>query len=68
MFLVIDKSKIFSYIVAICTVIILFVAATGLNNMSSENSVMTSINITNVNQVNNINMINSIATNNSVNN
>ncbi len=68
MFLVIDKSKIFSYIVAICTVIILFVAATGLNNMSSENSVMTSTNITNVNQVNNINMINSIATNNSVNN
>lgn len=38
MFFVIDKSKIFSYVVAICTVIVLFVAA-GFNE-SSENSVL----------------------------
>ena len=37
MFFVIDKSKIFSYVIAICTVVILFVAATGLNNINSEN-------------------------------
>ena len=34
MFFVIDKSKILSYVIAICTVVILFVAATGLNNNS----------------------------------
>ena len=39
MFFVIDKSKIFSYVVAICTVIVLFVAASGFNE-SSENSVL----------------------------
>ena len=39
MFFVIDKSKIFSYVVAICTVIVLFVAAAGFNE-SSENSVL----------------------------
>ena len=36
MFFVIDKSKIISYAVAICTVVILFIAAAGLNS-SVEN-------------------------------
>lgn len=54
MFFVIDKSKIFSYVVAICTVIILFVAAAGLNNVSSDNSVMTSTNIVNANEINDV--------------
>lgn len=58
MFFVIDKSKIFSYVVAICTVIVLFVAA-GFNE-SSENSVLStaanaiSSNDTNNNITNNI--------------
>ena len=53
MFFVIDKSKIFSYVIAICTVVILFVAAVGLNNMSSsENSVTTSTNSINSNTLN----------------
>ena len=39
MFFVIDKSKIFSYVVAIWKVIDLFVAAAGFNE-SSENSVL----------------------------
>ena len=53
MFFVIDKSKIFSYVIAICTVVILFVAAAGLNNMSSsENSVTTSTNSINSNTLN----------------
>lgn len=54
MFFVIDKSKIFSYVIAICTVVILFVAAAGLNNISADNSVMTSTNIVNANEVNNV--------------
>ena len=59
MFFVIDKSKIFSYVVAICTVIVLFVAAAGFNE-SSENSVLStaanaiSSNDTNNNLTNNI--------------
>ena len=55
MFFVIDKSKFFSYVIAICTVVILFVAATGLNNINSENNTMpTSTNIIDSNTVNNI--------------
>lgn len=54
MFFVIDKSKIFSYVIAICTVVILFVAAAGLNNISADNSVMTSTNVVNANEVNNV--------------
>ena len=50
MFFVIDKSKIFSYVIAICTVVILFVAAAGLNNISADNSVMTSTNVVNANE------------------
>lgn len=59
MFFVIDKSKIFSYVVAICTVIVLFVAAAGFNE-SSENSVLSTVanaissNDTNNNITNNI--------------
>lgn len=50
MFFVIDKSKIFSYIIAICTVVILFVAATGLNDVSSSiETITTSTNITDAN-------------------
>lgn len=52
MFFVIDKSKIFSYIIAICTVLILFVAAAGLNNASSPNDTLTtSTNITDANTI-----------------
>ena len=55
MFFVIDKSKIVSYVIAICTVVILFVAATGLNSApSNENSVLTSSNVVEVNTLNSI--------------
>lgn len=55
MFFVIDKSKIVSYVIAICTVVILFVAATGLNSApSNENSVLTSSNVFEVNTLNSI--------------
>ena len=46
MFFVIDKSKIYSYIIAICTVVILFVAATGLSNNTNMNTQQTSANAT----------------------
>lgn len=58
MFFVIDKSKIFSYVIAICTVIILFVAASGLNDMANNKIVETSSNITEENKVNFLNEIN----------
>ena len=63
MFFVIDKSKIVSYLVAICTVVILFVAAAGLNNVSDDNSVITSTNIVNGNEISNTitNNINNIS-------
>ena len=70
MFFVIDKSKIVSYLVAICTVVILFVAAAGLNNISENNTVITSTNIVNENEISNTvsNRINNISNNiNSVN-
>lgn len=44
MFFVIDKSKIISYVLAICTVVILFVAAAGINKTGSNNAVATSTN------------------------
>lgn len=54
MFFVIDKSKIISYAVAICTVVILFIAAAGLNStVENENSVMTSINAIEENSITN---------------
>lgn len=46
MFFVIDKSKIYSYIIAICTVVILFVAAAGLSNNTNMNTQQTSANAT----------------------
>ena len=66
MFFVIDKSKIFSYVIAICTVVILFVAAAGLNNTGqAENTVTTS---TNVMESNNIeNSTNTISNSNLIN-
>ena len=61
MFFVIDKSKIFSYMIAICTVVILFMAAAGLNSTSSDNSIMTSTNIIEENAISNkINEVNNI--------
>lgn len=58
MFFVIDKSKIFSYVIAICTVVILFVAASGLNDMANNKIVETSSNITEGNSMNFFNEVN----------
>ena len=64
MFFVIDKSKIVSYVIAICTVVILFVAATGLNSApSNENSVLTSSNVVEVNNLVNMNTLNIVEKN-----
>lgn len=56
MFYVFNKSKIYSYMVAVCTVVILFVAAAKLNNIvsPSENIVETSSNIIETNEVKNL--------------
>lgn len=43
MFFVIDKSKILSYVVAVCTVLILFVAAANLQQ-AADNTLTTSTN------------------------
>ena len=63
MFFVIDKSKILSYVVAVCTVLILFVAAANLqqaayntlttstNALSESNLVNTTLNVIN-NEIN----------------
>lgn len=56
MFYVINKSKIYSYIIALSTVVILFVIAGGINNNSTSlnNTVETSTNaMMNSNSVNN---------------
>lgn len=64
MFFVIDKSKIVSYVIAICTVVILFVAATGLNSTpSNQNSVLTSSNVVEVNNLVNMNTLNIVEKN-----
>ena len=66
MFFVIDKTKIVSYIVAICTVVILFVAAAGLNNSTNVNeSIMTSTNAVSENSLTS-NMIETNAVTNNV--
>ena len=54
MFLVFNKSKIYSYLIALSTVFILFVAAGGINDALSpnQNIVETSTNIVNINNVN----------------
>lgn len=51
MFFVIDKSKIFSYAIAICTVVILFVAASNLGKNDDINAVVTCSNSINTNNV-----------------
>ena len=56
MFFVFSKSKIYSYVIALCTVVILFVAAATLNDMvsPSENTLETATNITSTNSVENL--------------
>lgn len=56
MFYVVNKSKIYSYLVALCTVVILFVAATTINDVasSSQNLVETSTNVIDRNEINDI--------------
>ena len=56
MFFVLNKSKIYSYIIALCTVIVLFIAAGTFNNMvsPSENVVETGSNITTLNEIENV--------------
>ena len=52
MFYVFNKSKIYSYMVALCTVVILFMAAGVINNMgTSSNSIETGTNIVSLNEV-----------------
>lgn len=56
MFCVIDKSKIYSYIIAVCTVVVLFVAASNLNDMisPSKHTVEASTNIVGDNIIENL--------------
>lgn len=64
MFFVIDKSKIVSYIIATCTVIILFVAAGNINkNSQVNNTVVTSTNIVSINNIDNEIITNNIENN-----
>ena len=64
MFFVIDKSKIVSYIIATCTVIILFVAAGNINqNSQINNTVVTSTNIVSSNEIITNNIENNITNN-----
>ena len=65
MFFVFNKSKIYSYIIALCTVVILFVVAATLNDMISPNTIETSANIMPTNSVNIINRIENANTINS---
>lgn len=54
MFYVVNKSKIYSYLIALCTVVTLFVAATTINDMvsTSGNVVETGANVINQNEMN----------------
>ena len=64
MFFVIDKSKIVSYIIATCTVIILFIAAGNINkNSQINNTVVTSTNIVSSNEIITNNIENNITNN-----
>lgn len=56
MFYVVNKSKIYSYLIALCTVVILFVAATTINDMASQssNTAETGANIVDGNVMSNI--------------
>lgn len=74
MFFVFHKSKIYSYLIALSMVVILFVAASKIDNMVSENRVLeTSSNIIKTNEIesNSIddktNKINEIQQKNSIN-
>lgn len=59
MFYVIDKSKIYSYLIALCTVVILFFAAANINEVATpKNVVETSTNVINLKSVNEFNSIN----------
>lgn len=60
MFLVFNKSKIYSYLIAVCTVFVLFVAAANLNDAVSPNKnvVETSTNIVNLNNVSQNSIVN----------
>lgn len=50
MFFVINKSKILSYVLAVCTVVILFMLA---SSGSDENSISTSVNVLETNEISN---------------
>lgn len=56
MFYVFNKSKIYSYLIALCTVVILFVAAATINDMSSPsgNIVETGTNVVESNVIKNL--------------
>lgn len=62
MFFVINKSKILSYLLAICTVVILFMLASSSEDVN--NTISTSANILNENIIN----LNSISENNTIDN
>ena len=62
MFFVIDKSKIFSYIIAVCTVVVLFIAASNLNTIDSKNTIPTSANDVEINELSNKISLNTIDT------
>lgn len=53
MFYVFNKSKIYSYMIAVCTVVILFMAAGAINDMvtPSQNSVGTGTNVVRADKV-----------------
>lgn len=57
MFFVFNKSKIYSYIIALSTVVILFVAAASLNDIvnKSENIIETGTDTVKTNRIENIN-------------
>lgn len=62
MFFVIDKSKIFSYIIAVCTVVVLFIAASNLNTIDSKNTIPTSANDVEINELSNSISLNTMDT------
>lgn len=62
MFFVIDKSKIFSYIIAVCTVVVLFTAASNLNTIDSKNTIPTSANDVEINELSNSISLNTVDT------
>lgn len=55
MFFVLNKSKIYSYLIALSTVLVLFVAAAKINDVvSPENQIVeTSTNVVNTNEIEN---------------